>query len=295
MTFYPYYNCNGSLSPSPMTYPAKHIPLAPDGTIPLRVIRPASTALSWMAVDYEDHLARYLTGFMFRSMKRVVSLWPGDLDGRSHTKEAYEPSNSLQGPGTVGRFIANFIKVFMSNFVRASLGGRATFHSEMQERRSKAKEALDTRTQEENDKEGFRHKLLDHRVSQWDSAAEINHFQVVYKMVTDTLGVDHELCRSRGLRLMVSRDPPCLGLADRAFPSRYARIRAGQIPSDSLRTICMTHGQGVHGSVLYEVEKVDGLGIPRYRVFGVWVPMRAACLDAMYAIAEHGAEDAYIV
>ncbi len=117
----------------------------------------------------------------------------------------------------------------------------------------------------------------------------------VYKMVTDALGVDHEICRSRGLRLMVSRDPPCLGLADRAFPSRYAGIRAGLIPSDSLKTVCMTHGQAVHGSVLYEVEKVDGLGIPRYRVFSVWVPMRGACLDAMYAIAEHGATDAYIV
>ncbi|KAL8858826.1 MAG: hypothetical protein Q9178_004743 [Gyalolechia marmorata] len=139
-----------------------------------------------MAVDYEDHLARYPTEFMFRSIKRV----------RSHTKAAYEPSNSLQGPGTVGRLIASFILVFVSNFVRASLGGRETFHSEMQERRSKAKETLDTRMQEENDKEGFRHKLLDHRISQWDSAAEINYFQVVYKMVTDSLGVDHDVWAS---------------------------------------------------------------------------------------------------
>lgn len=57
----------------------------------------------------------------------------------------------------------------------------------------------------------------------------------------------------------------------------------------------MAHGQGNHGSVLYEVERTDGLGTPRYRVFGVWVPMGGACLDDMYAIAEHGATDAYIV
>ncbi|KAL8880023.1 MAG: hypothetical protein Q9198_002485 [Flavoplaca austrocitrina] len=279
----------------PMAYPAKPIPLAPDGTIPLRVIHSARTALSWMAVDYEDHLAKYPTGFMFRSMKRVVSLWPPDLHGRSLTKAAYEPTNSLQGPRTTGRFIASLIPIFVSNAVRASLGWRETFHAESQERRSRAQGALDNRTQEESDKEDFKSKLLDHRISQWDSAAEINHFPVVYKMATEALGIDYETCRSRGLRLMVSQDPPCLGLADRTFPSRYARVRAGLIPPDSLKTVCMAHGQGVHGSVLYEVEKVDGLGTPRYRVFGVWVPMGGVILDAMYAIAEHGAMDAYIV
>ncbi|KAL8980009.1 MAG: hypothetical protein Q9205_004794 [Flavoplaca limonia] len=279
----------------PMAYPIKPIPLAPDGTIPLRVIRSARTALSWMAVDYEDHLARYPTDFMFRSMKRVVGLWPPDLHGRSLTKAAYEPSDSLQGPRTVGGLIASFIPIFVSNFVRASLGRQETFHSDLQEPRSRAHGALDNRRQEESDKEDFKSKLLDHRISQWDSAAEINHFPVVYKMATEALGIDYETCRSRGLRLMVSRDPPCLGLADRTFPSRYARVRAGLIPPDSLKTVCMAHGQGVHGSVLYEVEKVDGLGTPRYRVFGVWVPMGGVILDAMYAIAEHGAMDAYIV
>lgn len=94
---------------------------------------------------------------------------------------------------------------------------------------------------------------------------------------------------------MVSQNPPLLGLADRAFPSRYARVRAGVIPSDSLKSVCMTHEQRDDGSVLYEIEKIDGLDILRYSVFGVWVPMRGACLNDMYAIAEHGGTDASIV
>ncbi|KAL8920388.1 MAG: hypothetical protein Q9208_006269 [Pyrenodesmia sp. 3 TL-2023] len=279
----------------PMTYPAKPLPLTPDGTIPLRVIRSADTCLSWMAVDYENFLAKFPTRFMFHSMKRIASLWPPDLHGRSHTKAAFEPSNSLQGPAIVGRSIAGSLPLMISSAVGAILGHPEAYHSELLERQRRAHETIDTRTQEEKDREGFRRNLLDHRISRWDSAAEVNHFQVVYKMVTDALGIDHELCRSRGLRLMVSRDPPCIGLADRAFPSRCARIRAGLIPSNSLKTVCVAHGQGVHGSVLYEVEKVDGVGTPRYRVFGVWAPMRDVCLNNMYAIAENGATDAYIV
>lgn len=86
-----------------------------------------------MIVDYEDHLAKYPTGFMFRHMNVVVSLWPPNLRERSHIKAKYEPSNYLQGPATVGRYIADIIPQMGSSFVRGSLGRRVDFSSEVQE------------------------------------------------------------------------------------------------------------------------------------------------------------------
>lgn len=279
----------------PLTYPVKTIPLVHDGTVPLRVIRSDKSSLSWMAVDYENHLAAYPTRAIFLHLKESVRVWPPDLLGRSQIPAVYQPSSRLHGPAIVGKMLAGAVSSFVLNFIRASFGGRETFNSELQERRSKADGELDARQQECSAEHNFRSQLLDHKISQWESAVEIKHFQVVYRMVTDALGIDYDLCRSRDLRLMVCWDPPRLGLADRAFSSRDARVRAGRVSRDSFKTVCMTHGQGNHGSVLYEVERTNGLGIPRYRVFGVWVPMRGAFLDDMYAIVEHGAADAYIV
>ena len=279
----------------PMTHPVKPIPLTQEATIPLRVIAAQNVSLSWAALDYEDHLARYPTGAMFRSMKSVMSLWPPDLYQRNRVQEIYEPSDRLQGPATVGRFIAGILPSFVSNFTRAGFGGQDNFSSESQRRLNRYNGVLDARRQGMRDEDNFKSQLLEPRSSQWNSPAEVNHFQATYQVVTEALGLDYEMCRSRGLRLMVSWNPPRIGLADRHFPRRYARMRAGHISRDNLKTVCMAHGQGEYGSVLYEVEKIDRQGTPQYRVFGVWVPARGVSLDEVCAIAEHGATDAYIV
>lgn len=175
-------------------------------------------------MDYEHHLARDSTRAILLHLKKSVKIWPPDLLGRSQIPAGYKPSSRLHGPATVGKLLAGAVSSFVPNFIHASFGGRESFDSELQERRSKAHGELDARQQECSAEDNFRSQLLDHEISQWDSAVEVNHFQVVYRMVTDALGIDYDLCRSRDLRLMVCWDPPRPGLADRAFPSREARV-----------------------------------------------------------------------
>jgi hypothetical protein len=63
-----------------------------------------------------------------------------------------------------------------------------------------------------------------------------------------------------------------------------------------IKTVCITSGDELSGSTLYEVEKVKGkFNPPRYRVFGVWVPFVGVCQDRIYATAEMGATGGYIV
>jgi hypothetical protein len=49
---------------------------------------------------------------------------------------------------------------------------------------------------------------------------------------------------------------------------------------NTIKTVCVTPGEGVSGSTLYEVQKVDGnFDPPRYQVFQIW------CLAAIYTNA----------
>lgn len=97
---------------------------------------------------------------------------------------------------------------------------------------------------------------------------------------------------------MISRDPPCIGIANRDVYKAHAKQRSGDVEYDLIKTVCITRGEGPAGTthVLYEVEKVVGsFDRPRYRVFGVWVPLLWMPQDRIHAVAETGVTDGYIV
>jgi hypothetical protein len=93
------------------------------------------------------------------------------------------------------------------------------------------------------------------------------------------------------------RDPPCIGMYNRKVSIARAGQRAGETDYNMIKTVCVTPGDGVSGSTLYEVQKVDGnFDPPRYRVFGVWVPFVSnMCQERIYANAEAGATEGFIV
>jgi hypothetical protein len=112
-------------------------------------------------------------------------------------------------------------------------------------------------------------------------------------MVVDAMGLDYGICHQRGLKLMVSPNPPCIGLTNQDI----LRVRQRQqAKKAAVRTVCVSTGGKFSGITLYEVAEVSGNPKPeKYRVFGVWVPMATLIDDRVYAVAAEGATDAFII
>ncbi|KAI9766965.1 MAG: hypothetical protein M1839_004656 [Geoglossum umbratile] len=291
-----------------MTYPFKLVPVTERGIIPLALTGAGFFALSKEAVDYEIHLSRSSTRDMFNSMKQILKLWPEDLINRNPLPHMDRISAELEkdsaGPSIIGKLVAGSLSTLASNLARVSVGGRDNVHEELQERANKANAALGAQKDGAGRTINFTSELLNtrrgHPALDWGTRPEIGHFKVVYRMVTDALGLEYDMCRSRGLRLMTSPDPPCIGLANRDVYAQNAKLRAMEDGGyDRIKTVCVTQGEGNCASTLYEVERVEGgSGPPLYRVFGVWVPLVPVMdqvRDCIFAVAEAGAADGYII
>lgn len=93
----------------------------------------------------------------------------------------------------------------------------------------------------------------------------IDHHSVLYRMVTDMLGLDYDLCQSEGLVLMVSPQASCIGL-----------LRAAVIES-AQNNVTVLMSAVASGCLAFEAEQVQvrpALPVPAYRVCGVWVPTK---------------------
>jgi hypothetical protein len=293
----------------PITRPFKPVPVTNDGMIPLRFTDAGYFALSSKADDYEYRFSHFPTEFMFNRMKWIASLWPRmDMYERRRLtptdQQLAEKTKDLTELEYAGRGVANSISTSVSSFVRYGFGGRGHEDREERSRKSRAeiKTELKSRIKHSKDERDFMDLLKglslqrNNDTCEWGSRAEINHSKMVYQLVVDMLGLEYEMCRSRGLRLMISEDPPCIGMSSLNVSIPRAGQRAGETDYDMIRTICITPGEALSGSTLYEVEKVEGnFDPPRYRVFGVWVPFVGECQDRIYATAETGATDGYIV
>jgi Heterokaryon incompatibility protein (HET) len=303
-----------------LTRPFKPVSVTRDGTIPLRFTGAGYFALSSKADDYEDQLSRRPTGFMFNRMKGVASLWPPrDILERCRLtptdEQLAEGWNGWRNLALVGRSFASSVSTAVSSLARIGFGGRSNFYEDREEanRSFQAKTMADLNAQQQDarNKKDFMDLLKTYSLKlmrthsaprdndsyEWGSRGEVNHFEIVYRLVADILGLDYEMCRSRHLRLMIAEDPPCIGLANRNVSiSRAGRRAGGTSDYDRIKTIGITPGDGISGHTLYEVEKVEGnFDSPRYRVFGVWVPFVGVCQDRLHAVAEAGATDGYII
>jgi hypothetical protein len=292
----------------PILYPFEPVCATKEGMIPLRFTGAGYLSLSSMAVDYESQCSRLSTHYMFDKMSHIVALWSPGMYERA---QRVTPPNQIladyekdsKNVSIVGKVVAHSLSTAASNIVRGSFGLRDNFAESQRETLRHGEAGASAQRQGRIDQNDFRSQLLNciaarHKTNDWGSRAEVKHFEIVYQLVADVLGLEYKMCRSRGLRLMISTDPPCIGIANRKVHNAQAKMQTRDASCDLIKTICMTEGESVSGNRLYEVEKVAVKGSfapPQYRVFGVWVPMIFVSRDWIHAVAETGATDGYIV
>ncbi|KFY53031.1 hypothetical protein V496_07968 [Pseudogymnoascus sp. VKM F-4515 (FW-2607)] len=288
----------------PMIYPFKPMPVTKKGMIPLRLTGTGISSLSSTAVDYERVLSRLPTAFIFTEMINIMSLWPhnvvmnlrnlADNEERIRRFEAAD----VVGPALVGRALAGGVWDVASYCVQ----GLDAIHNAMAARQEKYQEKYKDHTATWKDNYSFRDKLVQTVNNRrqgmpdtelWTSPRELEHAEIVYSIVVDAMGLDYSICRQRGLKLMVSRNPPCIGLTNRDISA----IRQGhQAKKATNRTVCVSTGGKFSGITLYEAVDVSGNSkLEKYQVFGVWVPLAITFDDRVYAIATEGATDAFII
>jgi hypothetical protein len=158
-------------------------------------------------------------------MKWIASLWPRmDMYERASLTPTdqllAEESNGWKELAYAGRSVANSISTSVSIFARFGFGARGyEDREERNKKRAEIKTELNSHGQNSMNEWDFMKLLKSFSLRQrnndtlvWGSRAEVNHFKIVYQLVADILWLDREMCRSRGLRLMISEDPPCIGM-----------------------------------------------------------------------------------
>jgi hypothetical protein len=130
------------------------------------------------------------------------------------------------------------------------------------------------------------------------SLPEINHHEVVYKMVTTALGLSKSKCQEKGLRLAISlEDPPCLGLmksefCNQVFESHVATRRwKSRIQEYPLVTVCTSKDSEELGCALIEAAILQTGPPALLEVAGVWVPMKLTPFYHINCMAVDAARD----
>lgn len=292
----------------PMIYPFKPMPVTRKGMIPLRLTGAGISSLSSTAVDYECELSGLPTAFIFQEMINIMSLWPQhvlkNLRNFAHDEEhdaerlPTDQAADEAGLALVGKTVVGGVWDVASNLVH----GVDAVHNALMARKERYNERLRGHTARLKDEYSFRNKLVQTvdncrggipNNEQWTSPRELEHAKLVYSIVVDAMGLDYGICLQRGLKLMVSRNPPCIGLTNRDIVT----IQQGhQGKKATTRTICVSTGEDFSGIILYEVVEVpDNSKLEKYQVFGVWVPLAITVDDRVYGVATEGATDAFIV
>ncbi|QKD50444.1 uncharacterized protein FOBCDRAFT_257831 [Fusarium oxysporum Fo47] len=136
--------------------------------------------------------------------------------------------------------------------------------------------------------------------SDW-SFPEVNHHDVVYRLVTSALNLPLDACRNAHLEVMLSlEDPPCIGLfkpsvseaCQRPIPSLDERVRTSHIHGHQYATLCTVRDRITRGCSLFETAFV-GVGPPALlEVVGIWVPIKHTPLDQVQVLAQVFGRDA---
>ncbi|TFB04639.1 hypothetical protein CCMA1212_004132 [Trichoderma ghanense] len=133
------------------------------------------------------------------------------------------------------------------------------------------------------------------------SLPEVNHHDIVYKLVTSALGLPLDACRNAHLEVMLSlQHPPCIGLfkpsvsqaCHRPLPSLDERMRTSHIHGHQYATLCTARDHFETGCSLLETAFVK-VGPPAVlEVVGIWVPIKHTPLDEVQVLAQAFGRDA---
>jgi hypothetical protein len=126
----------------------------------------------------------------------------------------------------------------------------------------------------------------------------VDLYSIMYKIVTDALGLNLSLCRQQRLILMISLEyPPCVGLVLPKFDDPGLRPALGERVQDSYAhghmngTICVARGPKRTGCSLLEASFTQ-IGPPALmEVSGIWVPMRHTAFHDVQAMAQSFGRD----
>ncbi|KAJ6259588.1 hypothetical protein Dda_5226 [Drechslerella dactyloides] len=120
----------------------------------------------------------------------------------------------------------------------------------------------------------------------WDELEEVDHYKVVYRMTCYLLGLDPDLCRRRGLELVIApEEPAVIGLTNRiTVPSWLAKF-----DQDSLTISTSPNRTRPQELSLCMIEATkcgsSANGTPEYRVIGSWVSCKEIGKKDLGAIA----------
>ena len=148
-------------------------------------------------------------------------------------------------------------------------------------------------------------------INRWKGLPDLDHHDLIYRIVTGVLGLDYRLCLSNGLRLVIAtEDPVCIGLIklpqngrNEAIGSDISVLRG--VATDSTWAIAGTLTMWTSAErpgdkwkrFLYEAKKLEeeAAAIPRYRVVGVWVPCEEVLEHEIGATPDIDGTDALLV
>lgn len=241
------------------------IPITKKGEVPLCVLAPPIVALSRLAGEYSKVFSGQNSADVYEALKRVINNWPDPYITRALVWHGKFVMHS-------GRVIDRSIKfiLFLLSYANRERG---------------------------IEREGFGNM----NVSSWDRSIEVDHYQLVYRLVTVVLGLDSQECQRRGLRLMVSLNYPiCIGLTTMELGDGKARMSAKSWTQQDIGdvvTICAENPQKSrsatkeYGTLLLEGVKKEGSPTARYHINGVWVPFGFISSFKPGAFVEAGGQD----
>lgn len=129
----------------------------------------------------------------------------------------------------------------------------------------------------------------------WSDYRKVDHYRVVYRMVTDALGLDYECCQENRLELVVTTKNSrvvCVGIFQ---PNQVGKDENIMCETTNM-TVCVSRPNGKSGGSFMEVQQIkDDHQPPTYRVIGVWVPCSQLASGCIGAVVEKGASDGFIV
>jgi hypothetical protein len=241
-----------------LSQPHLPLPMALDRTLPLLAFHPQSPSIGSSASDYLQQLGGEHAADAFEAMRPIVDHWPMWVLERAVHRNMMRSANANLDP------LRYMFTGFLIDTVSAKLG------------RLGARRAW---------------KNLD-----GSRMPNIDHHDIVYELVCMALNLVPEICKRRGLRLIVRKiHPPCIGLTRRS-PDYFSELNDADIvhrlAPKTTRTICMARGIQVTGSTLVDaLETKDEHGTGHYRIVTIWVPQHSTPFHDLSAMVDARGHD----
>lgn len=253
------------------------IPLL-EGAVPLRMVLEPPGSIGRRAGYYESVCGDWSTVQALCIMGRAIDnfderlsslLTPRDSANFATEVKATELSSSLRADHQESASPRDFDQCFLDENADA-----LAFHFEAVLSWNRGESAQDVNMAEE-----------------WEVYRELDHHSLIYKIVARILNLDYDVCRSHGLRLMITLDDPVrIGLIRGHHHTQSPDAGDGRADLDVADNAMLAARAGLADTMTvwnFETERIsdDEAGQPpKYRVVGIWVPCPVLLRDEVGAV-----------